>query len=200
MRLLIAIISVVLLIIIGIGAYLSPNDLARCDAQPSSRQNCEKADAIVAVSGGSTSSRASEAISLYKEGWANYLIFSGAAKDPSAPSNAAVMKSQALAAGVPEENVLIDENSVNTQDNAEKTNQILQERKITKIILITSPYHQRRAALEFSNILGYDANVRNHPVQNDPDWPKLWWLTPRGLWLVSGESVKLAVTYIGSKL
>jgi len=51
------------LVIFGLSAYLSPNDLGKC--QSVGEGDCRKADAIVVVSGGDTNARTDEAIKLY---------------------------------------------------------------------------------------------------------------------------------------
>ena len=91
--------------IVGISFYLQPNDLGSCGETAGTTGNCQPVDAIVAISGGDTQARASWAIGLYKNGWSNTLIFSGAAQDKSGPSNAAVMKKLAISAGVPSKNI-----------------------------------------------------------------------------------------------
>lgn len=189
---------VVFLVGIGvIGVYLSPDDLAKCDPSPSAKDGCLKADAIAVVSGGNTDLRTAEAIRLFEAGWANYLIVSGAATDPTSPSNAAVMKEQALAAGVPEEAIITDELARTTKQNAEETEAISKQYGIKRVIVVTSPYHQRRAGLEFRANMTSDVAVINHPVPNDPDWPFLWWLSPRGWWLSMSELVKIGATHTG---
>jgi uncharacterized SAM-binding protein YcdF (DUF218 family) len=90
---------------VGIGYYLSP------------QQAPQKADAIVVVSGGQTTSRAAKGIELFKEGYAPNIIFSGAAIDDG-PSNAYAMRQQALDAGISKDNIFIDEISQNTYENA----------------------------------------------------------------------------------
>jgi len=186
-----------LLCVLVIGAYLSPNDLAGCGEQPTEEGMCRKADAIIAVSGGKTTVRTAEAIALYKKGWADYLIFSGAAKDADSPSNAEVMRDQALREGVPSTAILLDEEARTTHQNARQTDMILQRHNISTIILVTSPYHQRRAGLEFARNTASTVEVRNHPATNDPDWQWYWWLTPRGWWLAVGELVKITATHAG---
>ncbi len=185
------------LMVISIGAYLSPDDLVRCGAKPTDLAGCEKVDAIVAVSGGNTSVRAAEAIKLYEAGWAKYIIFSGAAFDEASPSNAAVMKEQAIAAGVPEADILTEDTSRTTHQNAEQTSKLLEEYRISRLIVVTSPYHQRRAGLEFKAIAGDKVAVLNHPAWGDPDWQWYWWATPRGWWLAIGELVKVGATHAG---
>ena len=180
-----------------IGAYLAPDDLVRCGSAPSNLAGCEKVDAIVAVSGGHTQARTAEAVALYQAGWSDRIIFSGAAFDTDAPSNASVMKEEAIKSGVPAGNIIIEESSRTTHENAKKTESILSQYKLEKIIVVTSPYHQRRAGIEFSTIAGNDVLVLNHPASNDPDWGWFWWLTPRGWWLAVGELVKIGATHAG---
>lgn len=188
---------VVALAVTAVGVYLSPNDLSKCSSSPSQVEGCEKVDAIVAVSGGNTPVRAAEAIRLYHAGWGDYVIFSGAAQDSDAPSNAAVMKQQALDSGVPAANILVEESSRTTHQNAEKTNQLLAKYNISRVIVVTSPYHQRRAGLEFRAITHQATVVLNHPAP-DPDWPGYWWLTPRGWWLAVGELLKIGAVQSGN--
>lgn len=183
--------------IVGINAYLSPNDLKACNEQPTGEENCQKVDAIVAVSGGKTAARTAEAITLYQQGWADYIIFSGDAFDENSPSNASVMRKQALAAGIANDAIITEELSRTTHQNAEKTSQLLEEKNVRSLIVVTSPYHQRRAGLEFKQFAGEKIRVLNHPVKDDPDWPWYWWVTPRGWWLAVGEMVKIGAANAG---
>jgi len=196
MKYLLIIPVILVVIIILIGNYLAPDDLRTCAQTPSSEQQCQKVDAIVAVSGGNTSLRTAEAVKLYQNGWGNYLVFSGAAKDDTSPSNAAVMRAQAVSAGVPAEDIIIDETSRTTHENAQNATALFQKNNINSVIVVTSPYHQRRAGLEFHQRLA-NVQVKNHPVQNDSDWPWYWWATPRGWWLAVGEVVKVGATHAG---
>lgn len=196
MKTLIAVFVALIIIVVGLSIYLSPNDLAGCDERPSDKQGCQAADAIVAVSGGDTPARTAEAIALYKNGWATKLVFSGAALDKSGPSNAEVMRSQALGAGVPAEDIFTEEYSETTRQNAENTEDILEENEITSVILVTSGYHQRRAGLEFA-ARAENVDIRNHPVENDKQWSAWWWLTPGGWFLAVSEFIKIIAFFIG---
>lgn len=184
-------------LIIGLSIYLQPNDFMGCGKQPVTNTACDRADAIVVVSGGDTNARTAAGINLYKEGWADYLVLSGAALDKSGPSNAAAMKLQAKDAGIPDYAILVDEEAMNTQQNAENTQSIFKERDFKDVILVTSGYHQRRASLEF-NKRAENTNIRNYPVVSDSDWDWYWWLTPRGWWLSGGEVVKIVAFYLGA--
>lgn len=196
-NIIIGILAVAAISIAIIGSYLSPNDLARCQQRPSANSDCRQADAIVAISGGNTLVRVDEAVELYKNDWAPVIIFSGAAADTSGPSNAEAMRLHAISAGVPADDILIESLAQNTKQNAERSKDIFDDQNIHTIILVTSPYHQRRASLEFTARADGKVAIINHPVPNDPDWSGLWWLTPRGWWLAGGELIKIAAFYAG---
>lgn len=180
--------------IVGVSFYLQPNDFIGCQEKPLAGSGCEKADAIIAVSGGDTFARTDEAIKLYKNDWADVLIFSGAAKDKTGLSNAAAMKLHALQMGVPEEVILIDEFAETTEQNAENSQSLFERYDLDTIILVTSGYHQRRASLEFEKRAD-GITILNHPLLFDRDWSVWWWLTPRGWWLTGGEVAKIIVFY-----
>lgn len=195
--LLLAIAALLIGITVIIPVYLAPDDLAKCD-KPQPTASCGVADAIVAVSGGDTRARTAEAIRLYDEGWADTLIFSGAAQDASGPSNAEAMKMQALEQGVPEAAIVTEEFSRTTAENALNTSRFIVERDLKKVLLVTSAYHQRRASLEFGSRLGPSVVIVNHPVAVDKHWPGFWWwTTARGWWLALGELVKILAFYSG---
>lgn len=147
----------------GLGFYLSP------------QSPLAKSDAIVAISGGETNSRALEAISLYRQGLAPHIIFSGAALDPNGPSNARAMRTLALAHMVPDNAITLDETSANTDQNAAGVAAIVRQNNYQQIILVTSPYHQRRASLTFRAALPVNVAILNHST-TDQNWRRAeWW-------------------------
>lgn len=184
------------LVIFGIGNYLSPDDLKECSSVADSGA-CRKADAIVVISGGDTIGRTDEAIDLYKNGWAKYIIFSGAAADKNGPSNALVMQDYAVSKGISEEVTYIEEISETTKQNAKQVKEQLNAMGVRDVILVTSQYHLRRASLEFASQLGDGIDLRRHPALKDNQWSGLWWLTPWGWWIAIGELVKIGVFYVG---
>jgi len=196
---LLVLVGLVIVFITVLSVYLTPDDLRGCNGV--SRVNdCQPADAIVAISGGNTSARAAEAIRLYKEGWSDTLIFSGAAADTSGPSNAEVMRRQAIEAGVPDTDIEVEALSQTTKQNAERVKELLVQAGgggAKGVILVTSPYHQRRASLEFRVLAGNGITIVNRPIPKDPDWSVVWWATPRGWGVAIGELVKIIAFYAG---
>src|SRR6266852_3190999 len=127
----------------------------------------EKVDAIVAISG-DTGARTDTAITLWKAGCAPI--------DPVSVSSAEIMRREALRQGVPESAVLVEGASTTTEENAAEVAKLMVGRKLHSAILVTSPYHQRRAAFEFHRAFEPRGLVfRNRPA-NDPEWNAfLWW-------------------------
>src|SRR5439155_83701 len=118
---------------------------------------------------GDTGARVETAISIWKAGYAPVLIFSGASSDPQSASSAELMKRTALAAGVPASSIVVEGSSATTEENATNVAQIMRAQGLHTAILVTSPYHQRRAALLFTREFDAAGLVfRNHPA-DDPD-------------------------------
>ena len=195
MRYLIVVPAIIIGLIVAVSVYLQPNDLRTCEGVVGTASPCMPVDAIVAVSGGDTNARTDEAIALYKKGWSDNLIFSGAAQDKSGPSNAAAMQLRALNAGVPESVIFLDEYSETTRQNAVNTVNIFTSENIDSIILVTSGYHQRRASLEFEK-RAENVVVLNHPVTTDRDWSVWWWTNPRGWTLAVSEIFKIIAFHL----
>ncbi len=173
------ILIIIVLIAVGlvafVGFYLSP------------QSELSKSDVIVAISGGETQARAKEAISLYKNDWSGKIIFSGAAEDKNSISNAEAMQRIAIWEQVPPEDIIIEEKSTNTYENAQLVKPILEENDYKKIVLVTSPYHQRRAYLCFKKVLGNGYEILNHSAK-DSSWRRSkWWENKKSLYLTYTE-------------
>jgi uncharacterized SAM-binding protein YcdF (DUF218 family) len=172
-------------LIIGIGFYLSPQNPLK------------KADAIVVVSGGETEARTSEGVHLYSGSWAPRIIFAGAARDQdiSGVSNAKMMSRIAQDAGVKAKNIILEEDSETTHENAKNVKIILKDNDWNSIILVTSPYHQKRAYLSFRSVLGPDFKIINRSA-TDSKWRKNgWWKSGAGWYLTLNEFQKIIYIY-----
>lgn len=196
LKFIVGVVAGLTLVILLISWFLAPDNLMNCGATPSQIKGCGAADVIVAVSGGDTTARTQEAIDLYQAGWAPRLIFSGAASDKSGPSNAEVMRDQALKQGVPENAIIIEQNSQTTEQNAARTSNIFSYKDIHSAIIVTSAYHMKRTMLEFEK-KAPGVNLRAHPVKSDDQWSAWWWLTPFGWYLAISELIKIVAVKIG---
>jgi uncharacterized SAM-binding protein YcdF (DUF218 family) len=155
-----------------------------------------KADVIVAVSG-DNGPRTATAVRLWKDGLAPLLLFSGASLDPDSVSSAELMKREAVRQGVPETAILLEPLSATTEENARRTAELMSGRGLHTAILVTSPYHQRRASLLFSRAFApAGLTFRNHPA-DDPEWdPDRWWLREPARTLTLVELAKLGAALI----
>jgi len=177
----------VVAVLVGIGHWLDVSD------------PLAKADAIVAISG-DTGARAETAIALWKQGYAPLLIFSGGSSDPQSVASAELMKRAAVAAGVPADAIAVEGASATTEENAERVAELMKSRGLVSAILVTSPYHQRRAAMLFEREFGRVAlTFRNHPA-DDPEWdPNLWWTADPSRSLTLLELAKLGALVAGQR-
>ena len=174
--------------IIALGFYLSPQD----QLQP--------ADAIVVISGGETYTRTGEGIKLYQQNYAPLLIFSGDALDPGSISNAAAMKKIAIEEyDVSPGAIIIEEQSNSTYENAVNLKPIFDANHIKSIILVTSPYHQRRSKMTFQYVMGENFAIKNHSSTDDL-WRKIaWWQNDRAIYLTTSELWKILYIYATGK-
>lgn len=175
------------IIFFGLGFYLSP------------QSKLAKADVIVAVSGGDTAARTAEAARLYNEGFAPKVIFSGAALDPNSPSNAKAMQLIAQKAGVKVEDIELDEAAMDTRQNALGVAAIVKRENYKSIILVTSPYHQRRVYTLFRKALGDEITIINNS-SIDKLWRRSnWWATEYSRDLTISEAEKTVYELLYSK-
>lgn len=171
-----------IVIIIGLGWYLAPSD------------DPKEAEYIVAISGGDTDARTHKAVELYQEGYSERIIFAGAALDPDSPSNAAVMKRRAIELGVRPAHIRTEEKSQDTIENALNVAELFDpDNQPDTIILVTSPYHQRRAYIVFSRALP-ETEIINQPAVDDTWRRALWWVNPWGWYLTLSETIKTIYT------
>ncbi|MHB8630879.1 MAG: YdcF family protein [Candidatus Limnocylindria bacterium] len=156
------------------------------------------ADAIVALSG-DTGARTRTAVDLWKRGYAPVIIFSGASEDPTSVASGELMKRDAVAAGVPAAAILVDPSSYTTEQNARGVADLMTAHHFWSAILVTSPYHQRRASYLFSRDFGpAHLTFINYPAR-DPQWdPNTWWLEEPARTLTVVELAKLTVEVVGS--
>ncbi len=136
----------------------------------------ERTDAIVVISGDEALARFREGLRLYRDGWAPRLIFSGAAED-GPRSNADVMRRLALREGVPANAILTDDIAEDTYGNAVHTRELMLANGLRSAILVTSPYHLRRASLTFDGV--YQGTGIRFIGRSAPDgaWRKASWWT-----------------------
>lgn len=135
-------------------------------------------DAIILLEGDGFD-RFRKAVSLYKQGKAPKIVFSGNIVDynyGSFPFEEVLPRM--LKEGMPEEDIIHEDKSLNTREQAVEVVKMAMERGWKKLILVASHEHQYRAYLTFlrevldtkSGITLYNAPVRNLGWFVDKGW------------------------------
>ena len=133
------------------------------------------ADVIVILAGEETE-RVEYGAELFKEGWArkDKIIMAGG---PVVWKHtwASLMEEHAISLGIPKDAILLEENSKTTEEDARFTKQILDKYKYKSCILVTSPYHSRRAHALFKKIMGKEITIISAPCNQS--WFRFddWW-------------------------
>ncbi len=137
---------------------------------PTFKENTLNADAIVVLTGGvkdlswleinpepshRSLKRLISGIRLYKKFGGIPLVIAGGSGDPSKQelSEAEAMVEVALSIGLSPEDIIVENVSRNTYENAKALKRLLGREK--RIILVTSAFHMKRASAMFRN-LGFD--------------------------------------------
>jgi uncharacterized SAM-binding protein YcdF (DUF218 family) len=112
------------------------------------------------------SSRGRHAADLYHEGLAQHIIASGGYTE-NGPTEASVMLGVLISEGVPESAVILEEQAHNTIQNIGYSQEIMLRNKWVGAILVTEPYHIKRATL-----VAQDAGLRVYPspAVDSPLW------------------------------
>ncbi|MGI6005018.1 MAG: YdcF family protein [Christensenellales bacterium] len=89
--------------------------------------------------------RIDRAAQLYKEGYAGYIVVSGG-KGPNEPeAEGDVMARELIAQGIPEESILIENESSSTRENVRNSLSIMRRHDIESVMVVTSEFHLMRA-------------------------------------------------------
>jgi len=157
------------------------------------------ADAIVAVSG--EESRRLTAIDLYKQGYAARLIFNvsdttyffGQPIDPVVS-----VLQDAARHGVPDSEITINRDIGSTWEDANATRRTALNEDLHSILVVSSPFNMRRAALTYRKVFEKD-NIRltfvSVPLESEKISLDHWWTRERELILVNNEYIKLILYY-----
>lgn len=102
--------------------------------------------------------RLTDSILLHKAGKAEYVLFTGGSGllFEQEIKESGFAKKFLIDFGVPENKILLESESRNTFENAIYTKKILEEKKIERIILVTSAFHMKRSLAIFQK-LGIEA-------------------------------------------
>lgn len=113
--------------------------------------------------------RINHGIWLYENGYVNQLIFTGGKADGNLHSDASIAKKYAMECGVAEEDIYIEEQSTITQENLYYAAQIINEKNMSKVIIVSDPLHMKRAML-MAEDYGLEAYSSSTPSSMYKSW------------------------------
>jgi uncharacterized SAM-binding protein YcdF (DUF218 family) len=151
-------------ILVASGAALFVADAAAEILAFAQKDETRRADAAIVLGagliGGDLSpvfrERVNHAVALYEAGTVDVLLLTGGQGQSVRQSEARAARRYALARGVPEEAILLEETSRNTVENLANAQAIAAGRGLETFLIVSTPFHMKRA-VSIAGDLGMEA-------------------------------------------
>lgn len=119
--------------------------------------------------------RVNRAVDLYKNHYADRIIFSGGGDTKFFENESEAMQKIASESGVPPQDSILEGRSISTYENLLYTKELLEKKQMHSIIIVSEPYHLPRAAL-IAKKLGIPYSVA--PAFGSPCWERFKFVSP----------------------
>lgn len=144
------------------------------------RTDLQHADVIIILSG--DSERVPYGVDLYESNYSDKIIIAGGWES---------LKEEAIELGVPSKDVILEDKSTTTYENAIFSRKIMLQNNFTSAIVVSSPYHMRRASWLFDRAFENDnITLLYSPVNESWFKPEKWWTNQRERQIVIDEYAK----------
>ena len=155
-----------------------------------------KSDVIIALGGDARCARERKAAELYKQGRASKLVVSGVNYVWGIHTGDAA-KRYVVSLGVPESDVTVIRDAWNTRNEAQVLKQLMSENGWKSAIVVTSPFHSRRALYTIERAVPGKTFYSSPVEAQSPEWmPKDWWKRRGDVFLTSREFFSWANTLV----
>jgi uncharacterized SAM-binding protein YcdF (DUF218 family) len=115
-----------------------------------------------------------------------------AAKTWDTGLGASYMRDQAINLGVPPQAILVEQESLHTRENAEHVLRLLKQHRMSRVKLVTSPFHQQRTYLTFAKVFQpYGIQIINYYAKADEWHPLTWFFSTEHRKLVASEKERI---------
>jgi uncharacterized SAM-binding protein YcdF (DUF218 family)/glycosyltransferase involved in cell wall biosynthesis len=114
--------------------------------------------------GGGAQERLARAVTLYRQGYAQNLVLSSGFV--YSYREADVMRALAIDQGIPASHIVLEEHATNTYQNVTFVDDILKRHQWQSILLVSSPYHMRRALLVWHKVAPGIRVIPTPPAQS----------------------------------
>ena len=157
--------------------------------------------ALLVLGGGNPGDRAKRAAKLYKDGIAGYLVLTGGIGPYSLDRNkpeAAIDHEILNQHGIENKAIRVESQSRTTEENVKNSLAIIDELGVGHVIIVTSPWHVKRATMLFKRIAqarGMDS-VKCHwssaSVSDGQDEPGKWYRNRKVCGAVLKEAIRIS--------
>lgn len=165
-----------------------------------SEENALEPADLIFVFGSKTPVRIEKAIDLYKAKLSDKIMISGGnpfyQKDEQRISEAERYRELAVDSGIPAEHIIVETKSITIPDNVRSSLNLLDEKGVSfsSIILVNSPYVQRRGWVHFKKYLPDSVKViRVNSTTIDKYQKNNWFRNTDGIGVILNEFVKMKV-------
>jgi len=148
----------------------------------------ERADAALVMTGDVDYERTVAAAHLMEEGYARILVLTGG--EPWPGDSAQSLRDRAIQEGVSPAQIRVETTSASTRESLVAVRPILRAEGVRSVLLVTSPYHQRRASMAARKALP-GVRIISRPAPSARWAPKAWWASAYRRRIVMKEYLKL---------
>jgi uncharacterized SAM-binding protein YcdF (DUF218 family) len=113
--------------------------------------------------------RINHALDLYRQRRVRKIIFTGGQGNRNEPTEAAAAKAYARLNGIPDEDILIEQNSHTTYENIVNAKQLTDTNGLSKVLIVSDPMHMQRA-MTMARDVGLDAYPSPTPTTRYQSW------------------------------
>jgi uncharacterized SAM-binding protein YcdF (DUF218 family) len=96
--------------------------------------------------------RINHALTLYRQGYCRFIIFTGGAGAPGEPGESLIARSYAIQQGIPARAIIVENRSRTTWQNINNTAALISGTGIRTCYLVSDPYHLKRASVIASHL------------------------------------------------
>lgn len=146
----------------------------------------EAADCIVVLAGDG-GLRVEQGVALLKQGYAAKILLSGGPIYQDT-TMASLMRNHVISLGISEDQTLTQNKSRTTAEDAYYSIQLLREYHFQKVIVVTSPWHSKRAITWFRKLA---PDIQFISCPSEPEWNKNWWDNPEVVRAIVAELLKM---------
>lgn len=108
---------------------------------------------------------------LFNKGIVSHIVMTGGFGEGQRISDSQAAKDFAVSKGIPEEKILIEEESAFTFENLQHAQLLMEAHDMKSALIVSDPYHMKRA-MAIANVLGMEAEPSPTPTTMYRTWRK----------------------------